>query len=147
MPGIETQIWLAIKGRIESLPAEIDSINGTDGEYPIAWPGELFSPTNEPYLRIGRATAAPAAVFIDDGKPHDRNGSLIITLVYPLSEKRMYELYDEIASTIAAHFQDGTQMRYNRVCVKVSSYPHVQPGYEDNGYWSVPVSIPWRCFA
>lgn len=140
MPGIETQIWLAIKARIESLP-------GSVGGYPIAWPGEMYSPSNAPYLRIGRASAAPNSEIIADGKPHTRLGSLIITLVYPVSDHQLTAVYDELAGQIAKHFQDGTQMRYNQACVKVTSYPHVQPGYLDGGYWNVPVSIPWRCFA
>jgi len=137
---IETSIWLALKARIEDIPLGLT----------FAWPGQTFTPTYSgakllPYLRIGRVTNAPVSMLIANGKPHERNGRLIVTLVHPLGND--VAVYDQMAATIAEHFIDGTQMPYGRVCVSVPSYPHVQEGYEDNGYWTVPVSIPWRCFA
>lgn len=138
--GIETSIWLALKARIDTLPLA----------YPKAWPGQTFQVPSTggqllPFLRIGRVTVAPARQLLADGKAHERNGSLMVTLVHPLGQA--VAVYDQIAAGIAEHFIDGTQMRYGAVCVAVSSYPHVQEGYEDTGYWTVPVRIPWRCFA
>lgn len=132
---IETSIWLAIKSRIDELPLTYD----------IAWPGERFNPANQPYIRIGRVNATPQRELIANGKPHNRSGSIIMTLVYPLGPN--VSVFDQIAATIAEHFKDGTQMSYGDICVSVPSYPHVQEGYEDNGWWTVPVSIPWRTFA
>lgn len=132
---IETSIWLAIKSRIDDLSMAYD----------IAWPGERFNPGAKPYLRIGRVSATPIRELIADGKPHNRTGSIIITLVYPIGPN--VSVFDQIGATIAEHFIDGTQMRYGDVCVTVTSYPHVQEGYEDNGWWTVPVVIPWRTFA
>lgn len=137
---IETSIWLALKGRVQSLPLS----------YAKAWPGQTFevphtNTTLLPYLRIGRVSVSPTRILIAPGKPHDRNGSLMITLVYPLGQD--VSVYDQIGATIADHFRDGTQMFYGGVCVSVTDYPHVQEGYEDNGYWTVPVRVPWRCFA
>lgn len=132
---IETSIWLAIKQRIDSLPLS----------YEKAWPGEKFNPSNAPYLRIGRVSTAPQRELIASGKPHNRSGSIIITLVYPLGPN--VSVFDQLAATIAEHFIDGTAMSYGGVCVNVPSYPYVQEGYEDNGWWTVPVTIPWRTFA
>jgi len=139
-PGIETSIWLALKSRIDSLPLPFER----------AWPGEVFEASAasgqlQPFLRIGRVSVAPNRQFLADGKPHDRVGSLMVTLVHPLGQD--VAVYDQLAAGIAEHFRDGTQMRYGAVCVAVTSYPHVQEGYEDVGYWTVPVRIPWRCFA
>lgn len=138
--GIETSIWLALKSRIDTLPLA----------YPRAWPGQAFQvPSSgglpQPYLRVGRVSADPVRLFLGDGEPHRRTGSLMVALVHPLGQA--VAVYDQIAAGIAEHFIDGTQMRYGAVCVAVSSYPHVQEGYEDTGYWTVPVRIPWRCFA
>lgn len=138
--GIETSIWLALKAHIDTLPLA----------YPRAWPGQTFQVPSSggqllPFLRIGRVTVAPARQLLADGKPHERSGSLMVTLVHPLGQD--VAVYDQIAAGIAEHFIDGTQMRYGAVCVAVRSYPHVQEGYEDTGYWTVPVRIPWRCFA
>lgn len=140
MPTIEASIWLALKARIDTLPLLFDK----------AWPAEKFlvpsaggMPT--PYLRIGKITIAPSRQFIADGKPHERNGTLMVTLVYPLGQE--VAAYEQLQGHIAAHFKDGTQMRYANVCVNVPRYPHCVEGYEDSGYWTAPVSIPWRCFA
>ena len=140
MPSVETKIWLALRERIESIPLP----------FARAWPAETFTPVYSdgellPYLRIGRVTVAPVPVFIDTGKRHQRTGTLIITLVHPLG--RVASVYDEYAGQIAAHFNEGTSMYYNGVCVKVTAQPHVQPGYEQDAYWTVPISIPWRTFA
>lgn len=140
MPSVETKIWLSLRARIESIPLP----------FAKAWPAETFTPTHVngellPYLRIGRVTVAPVPVFIDTGKRHQRTGTLIITLVHPLGQ--VTSVYDEYAGQIASHFAEGTAMYYDGVCVKITAQPHVQPGYEDNGYWTVPVSIPWRTFA
>lgn len=137
---IETSIWLALKSRVDSLPLA----------YSKAWPGETFEVPSAaglplPYLRIGRVSVAPVRKLIAAGKPHERNGSLMVTLVHPLGQS--VSVYDQIGATIAEHFRDGTQMAYGGVCVSVRSYPHVQEGYEDNGYWTIPVRVPWRCFA
>lgn len=140
MPKIETSIWLALKARIESLPLG----------FPRAWPGQTLDRPYDgaalkPYLRIGRVSASPAGVMIDYAKPHDRRGSLIVTLVHPLGPDT--SVFDQYAGTIAEHFRDGTSMQYLATCVKVTEYPHVVEGYEDNGYWNVPIRIPWRAFA
>lgn len=137
---IETAIWLALKSRIETLGLT----------YAVAWPGETFEMPYSgdkllPYLRVGRVSVAPVRQLIAPGKPHQRTGSLIVTLVAPLGEDISF--YDQIAAGIAEHFIDGTQVRFGNVCVEVTDYPHVQEGYEDVGYWTVPVTIPWRCFA
>lgn len=138
---IETSIWLAIRSRIETISLS----------YSKAWPGEYFEVPYDadgllPYLRVGRVSVAPIRRYIKDGEPHERTGSVIVTLVRPIINAPV-SLYDQDAATIAEHFKDGTNMYSNGICVSVTSYPYVQEGYEDNGYWTVPVSIPWRCFA
>lgn len=137
---VETSICLALKSRIDTLPLV----------YAKAWPGQVFEVSGagslpQPYLRIGRVSVPPVRRLIAAGKPHERTGSLMITLVHPLGQD--VSVYDQIAGTIAEHFRDGTEMPYGSVCVKVRSYPHVGDGYEENGFWTVPVRIPWRCFA
>ena len=136
----ETSIWLAIKARIATLLPT----------YGKAYPGETFSPPYSgsallPYLRIGRVSAVPARQMIADGQGYERQGFIIVTLVYPLGQA--VEVYDQIAGTIAEYFNDDTKMRYGSVCVSVPSYPQVLEGFEDMGYWTIPVRIPWRCFA
>lgn len=139
---IETSIWLAIRSRIESIPLS----------YPFAWPSEYFQPPAngnalQPYIRVGRISIAPVSLMIDYGKKHQREGAVMLTLVYPIRSKTAVSFYDQIAATIANHFKDGTNMSFNGVCVTVTTYPHINEGYEENGYWTVPIRVSWRCFA
>ena len=138
--NIETSIWLAIKARIATLLPT----------YGKAYPGETFTPPYSgsallPYLRIGRVSAVPVNQFYYDGEPYRREGFIIITLVTPLGQN--VSVYDQIAGDIAQHFNDTVKMTYGALTVSIPSYPHVVEGYEENGYWTIPVRIPWLCFA
>lgn len=144
MPTIETSIWLALKSRVESLDIGVD-VKMYPGELPQTPPSS--GGTLQPYLRVGRVSADPVSPLIAYGKPSVRTGSLVVTLVHPLSAIYTVSRYDQLAGLIARHFVDGTQMRHGDICVTVTDYPSVQEGYEDNGYWTVPVIIPWRTFA
>lgn len=142
MPTVEVKIWLALKSRIDTLPLD----------FAKAWPAEAFEAPHDdglldPYIRVGTVTVDPLPVQVASGKPHIRTGTLILTLVHPMMNGYSMPVYNQFAGTIAEHFADGTEMRYDDVCVRVTAQPHVQPGYEDNGYWTIPVSVPWRTVA
>lgn len=110
-----------------------------------AWPAEPFEVDASAYLRIGDVSTTPTTILVATNKPHLRTGILIVTLVHPLTASAG-EVYKDIAGQIAEHFYDGLSMRYLNACVTVDGAPHVQDGYLDNGYWTVPVAINWRCF-
>lgn len=142
MPTAEVKIWLALRSHIDTLPLG----------FAKAWPAETFTPPHsgnqlQPYIRVGTVTVDPLPVQIATGKPHVRTGTLILTLVHPMTYGYSIPVYNQYAGTIAEHFSDGTMMRYDNVCVRVTAQPHVHPGYEDNGFWTIPVSIPWRTVA
>lgn len=144
LPDVELNIWLAIKARIETVSVS------PGRALPFAWPGVRFNPPSsqsgpEPFIRVGTVRASPARVMIKGGGRHDRRGFIIITLVWPLGQDSA--VYENLAGRISAHFEDGLIMNSGGVCVSVPSYPSVQEGYEDAGYWNVPVRIPWQCFA
>ena len=135
MPAVETKIYLALKNSVEELGLSL----------PIAWPAELFTVNTGGYIRVGVVTAAPTPTLIADGKKHVRRGSLMITLVTPMHQDS--SVFVEMAASIAKQFKEGANVRYDDVCVTITSAPHVMDGYEDGGYWNVPVRIPWRTFA
>jgi hypothetical protein len=136
MPTIETKIWLALKARIDTLNLS----------YAKAWPAQKYAPSaGAPYLRIGKIAVDPRRLVLSNGKPHERTGTLMVTLVHPLTQD--FSVYQELQGQIASHFADGTQMTYKGICVSVPSYPHCVDGYEGNGWWTAPVSIRWRCVA
>lgn len=137
---IETKIWLALRERIDSIPLDFTVIMpGDPGEAPFS-DGKL-----KPFIRAGRATADPSRIFIANGMPHVRTGFLILTLAHPMGQN--VSVYYQYAGIIADHFSDSESMQYNDVCVTIPSYPTVSDGYEDNGYFNIPVRIPWRCSA
>ena len=135
MPAVETKIYLALKNSVEALGLSL----------PIAWPAEKFTAVMSGYIRVGVVTAAPTAALIADGKKHVRRGSLMLTLVAPMNQNS--SVFIEMAAGIASQFKEGANVRYNDVCVTITSAPHVMDGYEDGGYWNVPVRISWRTFA
>ena len=139
MPATDTEIWLALRARIQTAADPL----------PVAWPGEAFTPPTSgadllPYLAVGKVSAPPRRVLISKGK-HDRSGS--VTLVYVAQLGNPAEFYVEKAAQIAAHFEEDTLMRFDGGCLRVTQRPHVVDGYRDAGYWRTPVIVPWQCFA
>lgn len=135
MPSIETELWLAIKSRIATLPF-VPSIA-------VAYPGQVYTPTNAPFIAVGEATSPPRRKLIGRGE-NDRAGML--TLVYAAKIGQDAAVYKEAAGVIAGHFAEDTQMRYGLTCVRVVEPPHVVGGYNDNGWFRTPVNIAWRSF-
>lgn len=138
-PSAEAQVWLAIVEHIDKLVPT----------YPLAMPAQAFTPPNDgngallPFLRVGRVVAEPLAFTVTPRSEAVRTGAVILTLVCPLGQH--VSVYDDAAGQIAAHFGQGAEMRHNGVCVAVMGCPHVGAGYDDGGYWSVPIRVNWRC--
>lgn len=142
MIDVDTKIWMAIKPRIQQLNADLGIL--------IAWPAARTElPTSggktSPYIRVGRVTAAPVRRYIADGQQYQRTGFIMLTLVAPLGNDVTY--YTKIAGDIADHFSDDVKMPYRDLCVSIPTAPHVQDGFEDGGYWNIPIRVSWRCFA
>ena len=134
MAHIETEIWLALKDRIETIP----------GGLFIHYPGAVVAPTDAPFLAVGRVTARPDRVMISRGQ-HWLTGSITVSYVAPIGQDQ--SVYIEQGGIIAAHFPEDLRMKYGAACVRVVSYPHVIDGYRDGAWWRTPVNIRWRCAA
>lgn len=135
MPSTETEIWLAIKPRIE-LAA---------GQLCVAWPAEDFRPTaGSPYLQVTNVINQPARLSIGLGA-HDRTGTLAMVLVYPLGQALEVSL--EIAGQIAAMFPEDLKLRYGNACVRIESRAHVVDGFREGAWWRTPINVFWRSFA
>lgn len=132
---IETKIWLALKSRIDTL----------SHGYPLAWPSEKFTLTGaDPYIRVAHLPATPLDDAVTSKTTGNRTGVLVLTLVYPLGQKPA--VYIDLAAQIASHFRKGQDMTYKGTCVKVTDWPHVAGGFEDSGFWCIPVRISWRAY-
>lgn len=131
-PTIPTQIWLALRSRIETLPLT--------PKPPVAYPASSFTPGASAFIAVGLTVATPRRVMIGAGE-HDRSGTL--TLSYADVIGKDYSVYAEKAGQIAAHFAEDTAIRYGGACVKVVSAPQPQEGFRDQGWWRMPVVIRW----
>ena len=133
--SVETEIWLAIKPRVE-LAA---------GTLPIAWPAADFSPVaGQPFLAVQNIINQPARLSVGPGA-HDRSGTLALVLVYPLGQA--FEVSQERAGQIAAFFPEDLRLRYGEACVRIETRPHVVEGFRDGAWWRTPINIFWRAFA
>lgn len=136
--NVESKIWMALKAHVETCLPDVQK----------AWPAVVFKPDyKEPFIRVGKVQVAPQRMQLASGKPHQRTGTLILTMVAPITYLSNKDSLMYWQDQIARHFIDGTKMTYQDVCVSVTRYPHCVDGYLDAGWWNAPVSISWRCFA
>lgn len=134
MPSIETELWLAIKARLE-----------TATDLPIAWPAADYQPkAGCAFLQVTNVINRPARLSIQRGA-HDRSGTLALVLVYPLGQA--VEVSLECAGQIAAQFPEDLKLRYGATCVRIETAPHVLDGFRDGAWWRTPINIFWRSFA
>jgi len=134
-PKVETKIWLALKSRLRSFSWDV--------QVPFAYPGEAFTPEGL-FIRADFTLNRPNRILLKSG-PHRREGLLALVVCDVLSSAGEYSL--NLAASLAEHFPVDTPFCYMDICVCVPSEPHVMGGYEDRGYWNVPVNIAWQCFA
>jgi hypothetical protein len=135
MPSTETEIWLAIKARVQDAA----------GHLSVAWPAEDFFPVaGTPFLQVSNLINQPTRLSLAPG-PHDRTGVLLMVLVYPFGQA--VEVSGECAAQIGAQFPADLKLRYGEACVKVESAAHVMEGFRDGGWWRTPINVFWRALA
>lgn len=141
-PNIETMIWLALRGRVESLVLS--------PSLPVLWPGQGASLPAGRCIEVFHLVNRPVRPFLASGDPHERMGILQLSVVSPISSSEHYEtVVREIAGDIADHFPPDLRMTYGDVTVRVSEAPEVAQSYKDQGRnrYITPVSVRWYCFA
>lgn len=150
IPSTPTKIWLALKSVISGIKLGTVDIDK-------AWPAQPYEPrtvngTPQPYLSVGRVSAVPVRMQIGSSKEHLYEGYLMLVLVHPLlrdttGKSVPEEAYIERAALVAAYFPEDSRISYGGVCLRVLTTPAVQDGYQDNGYWRIPIRIDWRSIA
>jgi hypothetical protein len=138
---IEASIWAALKARIATLSTDIVPQNA------IALPKETFTaPADAPYIEVRDLTNQSGRVMIN--RPVSRrSGILQLDYLSPLALSLTNEQMKQQAGLIAEHFPGDLKMRANGVLVQVEQAPDVGRGLEDKGYWRIPVSVRYVCFA
>lgn len=139
MPATETLIWLALKNAISKVV--------TDPVMTVYDPGETFTPPSDangliPYLLSSDIRNDSVRITIE-GDIHELSGTLLLTIMWPVSLNISHTQLIEIAGTIATFFKADTQIRYPGIvlrCVKNSDC--IQP-YRDGVYLASVVRIYW----
>ncbi|MER8806028.1 DUF4128 domain-containing protein [Mesorhizobium australicum] len=137
MPSIETSIWLALKGRVQSLilsPA-----------LPIAWPNEGFTKPTTGYLRVTHVPNINRRLFIGSTEPHQRIGLLQIDVFAKKNQDASVSA--AIAGQIGASFPTDLRIRYGGITVRVNKAPDVAQAIADDTHWLTPVTIAYEVFA
>lgn len=135
----ETAIWMGWR----------HAIAAAAGTLPVAWPGETFTPPTSgatllPYMSVGKATAPPERALIGRGD-HWQGGS--VTLVYVAPVGRPLEWYLQKAAVIADAFHEDRRIRFEGICLRITSRPHLADPYPDGGYLRTPIIINWQASA
>lgn len=139
-PTVETAIWLALRGRIETIP----------GAMPMAWPNEAFTPPRDangvsvPYLRIDMIPNTTQRVFIGSTDPHRYRGILQIGVMARLNQNLAVGM--EIAGDVADHFPADLRLTAHDVTVRVTSHPSLGPAQPQATHLMIPVSIEFESY-
>lgn len=135
-PTVETAIWLALRGRIETIP----------GAMPTAWPNEAFTPSAQAaYLRIDMIPNTTQRVFIGSTDPHRYRGILQIGVMARLNQNLAVGM--EIAGDVADHFPADLRLTAHDVTVRVTSHPSLGPAQPQATHLMIPVSIEFEAWA
>lgn len=145
MPTVQTAIWLALRGRVATLPASIVPQSA------IAWPKREFTKPQAgnlpaPYIEVRHLPNRADRVLIGIG-PQIRPGILQLDYMEPLSSPLDDIQVGERAGLIAAHFPADLKITAHSVSVRIEQAPDVAQGFADGAYWRLPVSIRYVCFA
>ncbi|TRC78513.1 hypothetical protein FJV80_24535 [Mesorhizobium sp. WSM4310] len=137
MPSIETSIWLALKGRVQSLTLS--------PALPIAWPNEDFTKPITGYLRVTHVPNTNRRLFIGSTEPNQRLGLLQLDVFSKKNQDA--SVGTEIAGQVAAWFPIDLRMIYGAILARVTEAPVVAQAIADDTHWLVPVTISYECFA
>lgn len=139
LPTIESQIWLALKSRIDALVT-----NPLMTKYE---PGQVVDPSGAPFILLSDIRNDHQRWSINrqsNGRvAHARSGTLILSVQWPLANPVSHTQLVEIGGDIASHFPADTLMRWNSTCLRVTRDADVQQPYVDGVYRVVVVRVLW----
>lgn len=137
-PTVETAIWLALRGRLESLvlsPA-----------HDVAWPNESYLPVaGAPYLKVEHIPNRTLRAFIGSNEPHQYRGILQIGVMAKLNRDLAVGL--EVAGDVADHFTADLRLTAHGVTVRITSNPSVGLPQPQATHLMIPVSVEYDCWA
>lgn len=137
-PTTETAIWLALRGRVESLVLS--------PVYPVAWPNESYQPAaGVPYLKVEHIPNRTLRAFIGSDDPHHYRGILQIGVMTKLNQNVAVGL--EVAGDIADHLPADLKLTAYGVTVRITAHPSVGLPQPQATHLMIPVSVEYDCWA
>lgn len=139
---VETKIWQALKARVLTQPLS----------FPLAMPTEDYTPPvvnsqASPYIEVRHLPNRLTRMLIDSDGPVDRPGILQLMLCVPVALKMSFEVAQEYAGQLAAHFACDLRLEFQGATVRVDQPPDVAQPYREDDCWHWPVTIRWHCYA
>lgn len=109
---------------------------------PVAWEDVSYKPViGVAYLQVNQLRNTPIEYGIANDIREDR-GILQVTVVYPGGRGKVDAL--NLASKVAGHFPIDTDIILGDYHLSITNHPTVHTGIPDEGWYRVPVSIPWQ---
>jgi hypothetical protein len=137
VPTTEMSIWLALKGRVQTLTLS--------PAVAVVYPKEN-APEGK-HIRVRHLPNENQRPFMGSTDPVWRRGILQLSIMSPISAKEASDVDMQIAGKIAEHFAQDTPMRHGGLSVKVERAPDIAQAFRDGEHWHTPVSVRWYCFA
>jgi len=131
MPAIETSIWLALRGRVESLVLS--------PVLPVAWPNQSFSAPPTGYLRVTWIPNINRRLGVGSSDAHRRLSLLQIDVFAAKNQNPAVAL--EIAGLVAEHFPADLALRSNGRKCRVTKTPDIAQPLPTDTHWMVPVTV------
>jgi hypothetical protein len=139
MPAIETQIWLALKARIDTLV--------TSPTMPKYDPDATFTPPSsggvlQPFILVSDVRNDNRRITIGPGL-HARSGTLMLSIHWPASNPIAHAALLQIAGKVAAHFPADLRMKYGSCCLRVTRDSDSMQPYRDGIHTVSLVKVYW----
>ena len=109
---------------------------------PIAWEDVSYKPVvNHAYLQVNQLRNTPIEYGIANDIREDR-GILQVTVVCPGGNGKVAAV--ALASRVSEHFSIDLEIELAGYDLSIQNHPTVHTGIPDEGWYRVPVSIPWQ---
>ena len=109
---------------------------------PVAWEDVGYKPSvGQAYLQVNQLRNTPIEYGIANDIREDR-GILQVTVVYPGGRGKVAAV--ALASRVAEHFPIDLEIDLATHQLSIQNHPSIHTGIPDEGWYRVPVSIPWQ---
>jgi Bacteriophage related domain of unknown function len=139
MRNKDTEIWLALKARIDTLVTNPTMLVFEPGAT-IDTPKDAAGPL--PFITVSDVRNDPARFGIDP-KLHERTGTLMLAIQWPIARQVSHTQLIQLGGDVAAHFPADTRMKTGSTCLRVTQDSAPMQPYRDGAFHVVMVRVFW----